>query len=65
MKKFMTFLMLMLSSIQGAYAMSVDEFIDKNIAPVTDYIAKLIFFPIKMCGIEIPAIILWILFALY
>ena len=40
MKKFMTFLMLMLSGIQGAYAMSVDEFIDKNIAPVTDFIAK-------------------------
>ena len=44
MKKFMTFLMLMLSGIQGAYAMNVDEFIDKNIAPVTDFIAKLIFF---------------------
>lgn len=63
MKKFMTFLMLMLSSIQGAYAMNVDEFIDNNIAPVTDFIAKLIFFPIKIFGSEIPVIILWILFA--
>ena len=63
MKKFMTFLMLMLSTVQGAYAMNVDEFIDKNIAPVTDFIAKLIFFPIKIGSVEVPIIVLWILFA--
>ena len=63
MKKFMTFLMLMLSSIQGAYAMNVDKFIDEKIAPVTDFIAKLIFFPIKIGSVEVPIIVLWILFA--
>ena len=63
MKKFFTFLMLMLSGIQSAYAMNVDEFIDKNIAPVTDFIAKLIFFPIKIGSVEVPVIVLWILFA--
>ena len=63
MKKIMTFLLLILSGVQGAYAMNIDEFIDNNIAPAADYIAKLIFFPIKIFGAEIPVIILWILFA--
>ncbi|MBR1460249.1 alanine:cation symporter family protein [bacterium] len=64
MKKFFTFIMMfLLSALQSANAMSVDAFMDKHIAPVSDAVAKVIFFPINICGNKIPIIILWILFA--
>lgn len=63
MKKFMTFLLLLLSSIQSACAMNVDAFMDKHIAPVSDAVANLIFFPISICGSKVPIIIFWILIA--
>ena len=67
MKKFLTFMMLLLSGIQSANAMNVDAFMDKHIAPISDFIAKIIFYPIKYTHgtthIEVPIIIFWILFA--
>ncbi len=63
MKKFMTFLMLLLSSMQSANAMNVDAFIDKHIAPISDAVANVIFLPISVCGTKVPLIIFWILFA--
>lgn len=67
MKKFMTFLMMLLAGMQSANAMNVDAFMDKHIAPISDAIAKIIFFPIKYTHgathIEVPIIIFWILFA--
>ncbi len=64
MKKFwMMLCMMLLSGFQAAQAMNIDEFIDKHIAPVSDSIANIIFFPISICGSKVPLIILWILFA--
>ena len=63
MKKFLMMLSVMLMSLQSAHAMNVDAFIDQNIAPYTDKIAKLIFFPITIAGNSVPLIIFWILFA--
>ncbi len=63
MKKFMTFLMTLLLSIQSANAMNVDDFINQNIAPFTDKIAKIIFFPVPVAGNNVPLIIFWVLFA--
>ena len=63
MKKFMTFLMLLLCSMQSASAMNIDAFMDKHIAPVSDAVANLIFFPISIFGSKVPLIIFWILFA--
>ncbi len=63
MKKFLMMLSLMFMSLQSAQAMNVDAFIDKNIAPYTDKIAKLIFFPVNFAGNSVPLIIFWILFA--
>ena len=63
MKKFLWMLLAMLMSLQSAFAMNVDAFIDKNIAPYTDAVAKAIFFPISIFGAKVPVIILWILFA--
>ena len=63
MKKFLWMLLTMFMGLQSAQAMNVDAFIDKNIAPYTDAVAKLIFSSIKIAGSEVPLIILWILFA--
>ena len=63
MKKIMTFLMLLLCSMQSASAMNIDAFMDKHIAPVSDAVANLIFFPISIFGSKVPLIIFWILFA--
>ena len=43
--------------------MSVDAFMDKHIAPVSDFVANLIFFPVPVCGYKVPVIIFWILIA--
>ena len=53
----------MFMSLQSAHAMNVDAFIDQNIAPYTDKVAKLIFFPISIAGNNVPLIIFWVLFA--
>lgn len=63
MKKLMTFLTLLLCSMQSANAMNVDAFMDKHIAPISDAVANLIFFPISICGSKVPVIIFWILIA--
>ena len=55
--------MLLSSGMQSANAMNIDAFMDKHVAPVSDFIAKIIFYPIKICGNDVPIIIFWILFA--
>ena len=63
MRKITTLLMFLLSFIQNCYAMSVDDFMDTHVAPVSDSIAKIIFYPINFFGNDVPLIIFWILFA--
>ena len=63
MARIVWLLAVIMMGIQDAYAFNVDEFMDKTVAPVSDFIAKIIFTPVPMPGGEIPLIILWILFA--
>ena len=64
MKKFLMMLFTtMLMTLQSVQAMNVDEFMDKHVAPISDAVAKLIFFPINICGCEVPLIIFWVLIA--
>jgi len=51
----------MLITLQTASAINVDEFMDKHIAPVSDAVANIIFYP-NGEG-QVPLIILWILIA--
>ena len=55
--------MTLLCGIQSANAMNIDAFMDKHVAPISDFIAKIIFYPIKIGSSEVPIIIFWILFA--
>ena len=43
--------------------MNVDAFMDKHIAPFSDAVAKIIFYPVSCFGTKVPLIIFWILFA--
>ena len=63
MKKIIMLLLTFLMGLQSAYAMNVDAFIDKNIAPISDAVAKVIFVPVSIMGAQVPIIILWILAA--
>ena len=64
MKKFLMMLFTtMLMTLQSAQAMNVDEFMDKHVAPISDAVAKLIFFPINICRNNVPLIIFWVLIA--
>ena len=63
MRKFIISLVLLLNTIGNANAANVDALMDKYVAPVSDTIAKIIFFPINIAGSQVPLIIFWILFA--
>ena len=63
MTRFLTLMFTMLMTLQTASAMNVDEFMDKHIAPISDFVAGIIFFPITICGSKVPLIIFWILAA--
>ena len=63
MNRFLWLLLAFATTIQNAFAFNVDKFMDENIAPISDAIAKVIFTPIKIAGQEVPLLILWILFA--
>lgn len=63
MKKFLGTLLTLFLGLQSANAMSVDAFMDKHIAPVSDAVAKIIFYPISVFGNDVPLIIFWILIA--
>ena len=63
MARFLLLVFTMFMTLQSAHAMNIDEFMDKHIAPVSDFVANIIFFPITICGNKVPLIIFWILFA--
>lgn len=63
MKKLFLTLCALISTVQQCLAFSIDAQIEKYVAPVSDKIASVIFFPINVFGAELPIIILWILVA--
>lgn len=62
-KTFQFWALLMLLGLQKAFALNVDEIMDKHVAPISDAIANVIFYQINLFGIKIPVIICWILIA--
>ena len=56
-------LVLLASLQQKCYAFNIDATLDKYVAPISDKIAGWIFFPVSICGTDVPIIIFWILFA--
>lgn len=63
MKKFLLLLFTMFLNFQSANAINIDAFMDEHIAPISDFVARIIFFPVTIYGSKIPLIILWVLAA--
>ena len=63
MNKLLLSLMALILTSQKCLALNIDATLDRYVAPISDKIASLIFFPIPVCGTEVPIIIFWILFA--
>lgn len=63
MKKLFLILCTFFCTIQQSFAFNVDAQIEKYVAPVSNKIADVMFFPITIFGAQIPVIILWILAA--
>ena len=63
MKRILLLFFTLLFNVQFAHAVNVDALMDKYVAPVSDWIASLIFFPVTIGSSQVPVIIFWILFA--
>ena len=63
MKKIFLTLCAFFCTIQQSLAFNMDAQIEKYVAPVSDKVASVMFFPLTVFGVQIPLIILWILAA--
>lgn len=64
MKKiFFTMLAFMCSFYNQVFAFNLDAEIEKYVAPVSNKVASVMFFPVTLFGAQVPVIILWILVA--
>lgn len=52
-----------LFTMQQSYAFNLDAEIEKYVAPVSNKVSSVMFFPVNIAGVDIPIIILWILAA--
>ena len=63
MKKIFYTLCAFMLTIQQSFAFNLDAQIEKYVAPASNKIAAVMFFPVTILGVQIPVIILWILAA--
>lgn len=63
MKKLFLVLYAFMCTLQQSFALNLDAEIQKCVAPVSNKIASVMFFPVTLFGVQIPLIILWILAA--
>ena len=61
MRLIMALLIIFIGS-QSANAMNIDALLDKHVAPISNFVSDIIFFPVTIGGTSIPLVILWILF---
>lgn len=63
MKKIFLALCAFLCTIQQSFAFDINAPIEKFVAPVSNKVASVMFFPVNIFGASVPVIILWILVA--
>ena len=61
MKKILFLILSFVMGVHSVFAKPVDQVIDATLAPVTDVFSKIVFYPVKIFGSDIPISILWIL----
>jgi len=62
-KLFLTLIAFICTLQQQAHAFNIDAEIEKYVAPVSNKVAAVMFFPVNIFGVQVPIIILWILIA--
>jgi AGCS family alanine or glycine:cation symporter len=50
-------------NFQSAFALSLDQKIDRVFAPFSDWFSKLMFTPVSITGVDVPILILFLIFA--
>lgn len=63
MRRLFLILCAFMCTLQQTFAFNLDSEIEKYVAPVSDKVASVMFFPVNIFGTQIPVIILWILIA--
>lgn len=63
MKKIFLTLCAFMCTLQQVFALNLDTEIEKYVAPVSNKIAAVMFFPVTIFGAQVPVIILWIIIA--
>lgn len=63
MKKIFLTLCAFMCTLQQSFAFNLDAEIEKYVAPVSNKIAEIMFFPVTIFGAQVPMIILWIIIA--
>jgi len=62
-KLFLTLIAFVCALQQQAYAFNIDAEIEKYVAPISNKVSSVMFFPVNLFGAQVPIIILWILIA--
>ena len=62
-KMFLIFISLIYFSVQSAFAVGLDEKIDRVFAPFSDFFSNLVFTPVSINGVDVPILILLLIFA--
>ena len=62
-KLFLTLLAFLCGIQQQVFAFNIDAAIEKIVAPISDKVSTVMFFPVNLFGTQVPIIILWILAA--
>jgi len=62
-KLFLTMIAFICALQQQAFAFNIDAEIEKYVAPVSNKVSSVMFFPVNIFGAQVPIIILWILIA--
>ncbi len=57
------FLILILMNVQNAFALSLDQKIDKFFAPFSNWFSNIVFTPVTIAGVDVPVLILFLIIA--
>ncbi|MDD3149624.1 MAG: alanine/glycine:cation symporter family protein [Candidatus Gastranaerophilales bacterium] len=61
MAKIILSILVFLCSTTTVFANGIDEKIDKIIAPISDCVSKIVFYPITINGASVPILIIWLI----
>jgi AGCS family alanine or glycine:cation symporter len=43
--------------------MGIDEFINQSVQPLTAVVSSIVFFSVPILGVDVPLVVMWLVFA--